>query len=231
MIAERVVQQHHRSNAKHYTGDQPSRIGPRPRKLPPLQSFENTIMLAVRYLPGGREGFLRYVDIARQAGDATAIQFFAVFHDLGVTEQRLASFDAVCLAGNIKPVELVKAIVGAIFEHNVDVGRLVAAAAQPDIVDATIRAAKRPDGYRDREMLLTASGHLPSRGPLVSIQNQANILAGSIATVDAAKSLPSFLADMKAVDAPKQAVQKQLIAASEADRVAQIVKDAELVEW
>jgi hypothetical protein len=189
--------------------------GPLPT-IPGVQSLS----LAIRYLPGGRASFLEYVQAATIDGDATARAWYAVYASLSNYEQARVSFDDVCAASGVGVSNLLRAIVGSAVDAHTDVGNLMAAVFHPKVVHAAGKSALRIGGkyadiaLKDRQSLLTHAGFLPApKGSVTRVEVNANAASSSSAAAAAAAvnpSVPSFQDDMRALQAAKERVQKEL---------------------
>jgi len=106
----------------------------------------------------------------------------------------------LCAAADITPDEFLGLIVPALWRRNIDIGKLMHAMAHPQIVEASIQAAKTTWGTLDRQMLHTTSGFLPTKanGPMINIDNRKQTVNanGKVVGVDSgAPGLPSFEQD------------------------------------
>jgi hypothetical protein len=93
-----------------------------------------------------------------------------------------------------------------LFKRSYDIARIVAAISHPKIVDATIEAAQRPQGFMDRQMLHQHAGFLPlPKGQTINIDSRTqtiNATAGMSApnatskvSVTVPSGLPTFESD------------------------------------
>jgi hypothetical protein len=180
----------------------------------PLVDYVQTLTMAIRLMDGGRARFLELVQMAAADGDDDAIKFVTCFTEQGITARASVSFDLVCMAAGVVPVSLLKTVVGIAFEAGVETANLVAASAHPSIVAATIKSAKRITskiGLADRETLHRHHGFTPlPRGTTVNVNANATAQAAA-AAADREPSVPRFLDDAEAAQAPQRALQRQLI--------------------
>lgn len=192
------------------------------------------ISRATRYIDGGRERFLEYVQLAVQEGDDTAIGFWDVYSSLKGYEQYDVSFDDVLAASGGSPSALMAAVVSAGMNHEKDLGEVVAASLHPSLVHKTGKSAMRIGGknadiaQKDRFALLQHAGFMPvPRNATMNVNVNANASANSKAAAAASSepSVPSFMDDVVQLRAPREQIQKELIGK---------VVDAEVVkaiEW
>jgi hypothetical protein len=70
-------------------------------------------------------------------------------------------FEAYCVAAGIPTKRALAVITGEVFSQTDQAALLMASAAHPDVVAATVEAAKDPRGTKERGMLLQHSGFVP----------------------------------------------------------------------
>jgi hypothetical protein len=168
-----------------------------------------SIAAATRYVVGGRQRILEYINYAALNGVECCVRFWNIYADLTVYHRDHVAFDAVAHAAGIKPEELVGTIVSTAMKHAIDTGNLVAAMMHPEIVRQAGKSAKRIGGkhadiaFRDRLMLLQAQGAVPvPRGQTtaVHVHNSASASAEAAAASKSDASVPTFADDMAAID-------------------------------
>jgi hypothetical protein len=187
------------------------RISARSHGLPTLPG-RSSLSLATRYLPGGRESVLSYIALAAQDGDPSAMDFWHVWEDLKPWEQVQVSLDDLCAASGISPSKILKVLVGAAFDAGCDVASLVAAAAHPAVVQASVKYAKEANGIEDRKLLFQHHRFTPiPKGTSIQIGVSANAQAAN--TLSADQSVPSFLQDVEDSGEAKSIVQGEVIKA------------------
>jgi hypothetical protein len=172
-------------------------------RLPTLPGV-SSLSIATRYLPGGRDRFVEYVQFAALNTHDIAKKWLFVYDDLLLSEQRIVSFDDVCAAAGVKPSELMALVVSTAMEYGIDVGNLVAAAGHPEVVAKSVESASRIAGkgamigLRDREMLFQHHNFTPTSrgGPIVNVSQHASANAQAAAVADSDPSVPSFAATM-----------------------------------
>jgi hypothetical protein len=161
----------------------------------------HALSMTVRYMPGGREQFLEFVKLAALNRDEHAMAFWAVYADLLPTQRTVCNFDDVCFAAGVKPADLMRGVVGHGMEASVDMGNLVAAALQPDVIAAMGKSALRIDGdhaeiaARDRTQFLQGRGFLPlPKGASTHVHVNANATAAAASAAE--PSVPRFADDL-----------------------------------
>lgn len=183
--------------------------------LPGVQSLS----LACRFLPGGRDRFIEYIQLGALNADVTCLQFWQIWAELTPAERREASFDDVVAAGNIRPADLLAAMVKHAVNMGIDVGRMIAASLHPQVLEAMGQSAVKLDnaiGQGDRFRFLEAQGFLPipQKGPSIAIN--ANATAGALAqggtgSGDAAMLSPFQAALQAASNAREEVVEAVIV--------------------
>jgi hypothetical protein len=96
------------------------------------------------------------------SGDEMARLLIAQKYKLATKSQRDAvPLEAYCLAAKLDPKKVLGLIFAEVYSQNEQAAGLMAAHAQPDIVQATIDAAKQPGGSRERSMMHQHSKFVP----------------------------------------------------------------------
>lgn len=101
------------------------------------------------------------IDFLRGSIDPLAKAYLRRFDSLISQHQKLAPVEAICAAEGIDTIKFLGVIAEAAFTQTRMVSELMAAASQPDVIQATVEGALTPDGDRDRKMLHQHSGFLP----------------------------------------------------------------------
>lgn len=172
----------------------------------------SSLTLATRMVPGGRATVIGYARLAASEGDVHAQTWLHVYDSLKVWEQKDATLDDICAGAGVSPVKLLKAIVGVAFEANVDVANLVAAQSHPEVVKASVRAAKTAAGIEDRKLLYQHHGFTPlKQGVTVNVGVSANATANAASMASADTSVPGFLQDVEVLQGPKKEVQQAIV--------------------
>lgn len=178
-------------------GTAPTKLG----TLPGVHGFS----FATRYIDGGRERVIEFIQLAVLERQPAAERFYAVFADLSKYERSIVSFDDVCSAAGIKPSELLTQIVAVQMEYGRDVGNLVAAMTHPEVIAKMAKSASRIDGehaelsQRDRFEFLRGRGFLPLPKGATIVNVHASATAQAAAASAAEPSVPSFADDLSFV--------------------------------
>lgn len=194
-------------------------------QLPTLPGVQS-LSIATRYLEGGRDRFVELVQAAALEQHQPAIDWFVVYADLLPYERAKVSFDDVCAAAGVKPSVLVGLITSVAMEMGRDVGNLVGALTHPQVVAASVAAAKTPGGIEDRRMLFQHHGYIPvPRSTVVTVNANASASAAAGARAESG-GVPSFAEDLAAIKETGQVATRALPPAVEAE-VLTFDRDAE----
>lgn len=109
----------------------------------------------------GKKYFTVTLEFLRGYADPDARTFLSTYDSIPETVRKLLPIEAFCLASALKPRRLLELVQGASFEQSTMSAELMSAAANPDIIKATIRNAKSYQGAADRKLLLQHSGFAP----------------------------------------------------------------------
>ena len=187
------------------------------RDLPTLPGVQS-LSLATRYIEGGRERFIEFVQLAMLNKAEAAIKWMAVYADLTAAERLRVSYDDVCAAAGVMPSEIMSAVVSNAMTFGVDVGNFVAAITHPQVVQAAVRAAKDPAGLEDRRMMFQHQGFIPTpKGTTINVNAHASSNAQAAAVAAKDPSVPSFADDLRNIRAVEGTILRALPPAQPAE--------------
>ncbi len=139
---------------------------------------QSLLAMALRHLPGGWRRSLEYADHAAKDGDPQMQRLLKCYADLTARERQAVTLEHLCDLAGILPADFFGRIASIAYELGQHAANLIAGAHHPEVVATTIRNAKKPGGFRDREALLKHSGFVPvPRGSRINIGFQTNIEA------------------------------------------------------
>lgn len=165
---------------------------------------------ATRFIDGGRDRFIEYVQLAVLNNHPAACAWYKVFAELTPYERSLVSFDDVCAGSGVRPADLMSVVVSCAMEMGRDVGNLIAATLHPEIVHQAAKSAKRIGGdwasigLEDRKMMFQHSNFIPiPKSATININASASAQAAAAAVSE--PTVPSFVSDLAAVDSSRRA--------------------------
>lgn len=168
----------------------------------------------IRFVPGGRDAFVGYIQRAARNGDPDAKKFWDVYVDLRPLTQQRIDLDAVAEAAGVPPDTLVAVAVSTVMRLGADAADLFAAATQPMVVRQTVKSAMRIGGQharvaqKDREFVLQHHKWIPTRGT-VNVSATANASSQAAAAAAAHPSVPTFAESLNSSVHAKQSVQQE----------------------
>lgn len=208
----------------------------------PVTPYHNTLTMLVRKLRGQRAYFFSLVALGAADGNDECRKVMVVFSELSQHEQTQCNLDEIALAAGVSPLKLIGVVAQVGYKADVDLSNLMRTAAHPELVEKTIESAMRIDGphadiaQKDREWLHQGAGFIPVPRGGVQVNVNATANAAAAAVADPQASIPSFLRDARAIEAPKVAVQQEIIEGVQQDRVImgellEAGADVERIEW
>ena len=149
-------------------------------------------------------------------GDVTAGAWWKIYADLLPAHQSRVDLDDVCEAAGVAPDQIMAVVVSTAIRMGQDVGDLVAAAAHPSIVRASVKSARRLGGkyagvaLKDREMLYQHHKFVPvPRGTTVQVNAHASAHAAAVAANQ--PTVPTFADSLRGADEAQREVQTKLL--------------------
>jgi hypothetical protein len=113
-------------------------------------------------------------DYLRGSQDPLAKTYLKKFDSLAAKYQRVAPVEAVCIAAGIDTEKFFAVVAAAVFRQTKHTAELLAASAQPKVVEASVERATSPDGVADRKMLFQHAEFLPMPKTQI-IANKGNV--------------------------------------------------------
>lgn len=184
-----------RSSPKRSDPVDPVEKQPDPLPTPPLAVKTNgsalksrsPLSVAFRHVQPSWRNYISYVDLAARNGDTEMERVRACYEALTPRDRREIWPEQLCHLAGVTPGELVGAVCRALWESKAAESSMVSAIAHPEVLVATAKLAKDPDGYRDRELFFRLTGSLPDKkGASINIINNPTAQAGSVKLMDEA---------------------------------------------
>ena len=107
-------------------------------------------------------GKIEAIKAMRFSDDVLIQQFFDTYDSLPLGDRDRVPLEALILKAGINPVHFLGSMQLAIRSNSVNRSSLIAMGKHPLIMDKTVEFAQLPGGVRDRELLHTMTGALPS---------------------------------------------------------------------
>jgi hypothetical protein len=155
-------------------------------RAPQFTPFEATLAYAFRAVGGKATA----IEGARLLGDNPPFQKIVFAWDnLSDGDRERIRLEDLCAAAEITPSQFLSAVVPAMWQRNVDIGKLVGGAAVVPVVEAVAQRAQGAFGMPDAKMIFDMNGMLPtSKGIAINIDNSKK----TVNVKNGPSALPSF---------------------------------------
>ena len=180
-------------------------------RVPKLALATHSLLsVTFRHIKPSWRGYILYVDMAARKGDEAMRRFREAYESLPPKERAGAWPEQICDMANVEPGELYGAVCRQLWDSKAAESSMMCSIEHPEVLGATIKFAKRPGFYHDRELFLRSTGSLPDRkGASINIYNQAAAGAAAALPEAAQAKLRTFddeiidmSRDLEAPDAP-----------------------------
>jgi hypothetical protein len=109
---------------------------------------------------GRLTGFKPALELLAQSDDPEARKVYAAFVSVSRTYRKLVSPEAYCFAAGVDPHRMLEAITVVAVRQGTQSASIVASIMNPQVVMKTVEIALQDGGFRERRMLLKATGFL-----------------------------------------------------------------------
>src|SRR5271169_5474137 len=116
---------------------------------------------AIAFQIGGKRLFFHFARLSDSEGIKKVVERFDGASDF---ERERFDIEAACEEAELAPTELLAAVLLFAKGYADDHSSLLAAISQPDVVAASIEAAKKPKGDKDRKFLFQHGKFIPTPG-------------------------------------------------------------------
>ncbi|HEV2172525.1 MAG TPA: hypothetical protein VGR71_03110 [Nitrospira sp.] len=169
--------------------------------LPTVLPFSSTLAFAFRYI-GGISAAIEAARLVGEKDERFRMVVYA-YEETPESDRPKLKLEALCETAGIPTSEFLGSTIAAIHSRNVDIGKLIASAAHPKVVEATIENAQTRNGFMDRKMMHDHVGFLPlPKGMNINIDNsKKTLVAGGESNLRPVENLsrtalPSFEDDI-----------------------------------
>lgn len=153
----------------------------------PTPKFNTPLSVAFRPIKPSWRNYIQYVSYAAKHSDsdedrAEMQKYLDAYTSLPRREQYTHFPEQIIDLTGVRPDVLIRSVCWALWVCMEAERNMVASIAAPEIMNAIVKNAKSPDGYKDRELFLRTSGSLPDKGgqPVrVTVVNNALLGAGA----------------------------------------------------
>ena len=162
-----------------------------PSKPLPTGTARKSLQYAACKINGGPRQFVEYVRMG-SATDPDVLPFLEFWDSQAEYVRERWTLDQFDHHSNVPAEKVFAAAAKAAFKYNADVSDMIAMAAMPQIVETSVKSARKEAGrnsFRDRELLLKHSGFVPlPQGSIINIQNSNQAVANAAANA----GIPDF---------------------------------------
>jgi len=168
------------------------KVGQTDRGIAVREHGVGPLSYTVRRLDGGKDQFMELARLS-EAGPIKAL--VKEWDDYSPSRRHNTSLDILCSRMGVAPADVLADVVKSAFLVNRDISKLLQSVSEPRIVAKSIKMALLSKGFKDRELMLQATGIAPKGGGIhVSAQASAEAKAAAAAKTS---GLPSFESEMQ----------------------------------
>jgi hypothetical protein len=102
------------------------------------------------------------LELLVQSDDPEARKVYAAYRSVSRTYRKLIPPEAYCFAAGVDPHRTLETITVVAVRQGTQSATIVASIMNPRVVMKTVEVALQPSGYRERRILLRATGFLPA---------------------------------------------------------------------
>jgi hypothetical protein len=102
------------------------------------------------------------LELLAQSDDPEARKVYAAYQSVSRTYRKLISPEAYCFAVRVDPHRMLEAIAFVAVRERTQAATIVASIMSPRVVAKTVDVALQDHGFRERRILLKATGFLPA---------------------------------------------------------------------
>ena len=155
-------------------------------------------------MQAAEHGIRQSLECLRGADDPTAQQFMKKYDSIAPSDLEFLSIEQIAASCGIDTPTLAGVLMKAIVSQQASIAAIKAATAHPRIVEKSIQSALQERGVRDREMLHTAVGFLPTPKGATIISQRFQIASitqpeKTLENVEGPASLTQFDDDIRAL--------------------------------
>jgi hypothetical protein len=113
-------------------------------------------------LKHAERGLGQVIDALRGHDEEDAQAFIEKYDSLSASDQERLTIEEISIAAGVKTLDLLACATKALVMESQTASAIIAATSHYKVVNKTVKMALEDGGHRDREMLHTATGFLPS---------------------------------------------------------------------
>jgi hypothetical protein len=157
------------------------------------------IALLTTQITGGKARLMEFARLAIHIEPALA-PVVESYEGLTHWKRAAVSIDELCFYHGIDPIHFIGVVGEAAYKYANNSAILIAALQFPDVITKSVKEALKPNGFKDREVLMKHHGFIPTpHGTSINVQANAAARADASAAPES-KGLPSFEQCMRIAD-------------------------------
>ena len=183
----------------------PPPVNVQPAKLPKIALASRSLLsVSFRHIRPNWRCYIQYVDMAARKGDQAMERYLKAYESLPAKDKLGIWPEQICDMANVEPGELYGAVCRQMWESKAVESSTMCSVEHPEVLQQTIRFAKKPEHFHDREQVLAngvtienatggafddrMSGSLPDKkGSSINIFTAATAGAGEVKLPDLAQ--------------------------------------------
>ncbi len=121
----------------------------------------------------------------RFSSDPNIEAFLQVYDEASDTDRRILPMEAFALMADVNITQLLGAMIIALRDQSASVVKIIATAAHPSVIRASIKNALKPGGVKDRNAIHTAMRLLPvSKGATIIMPHVGQLPGGGVVEIE-----------------------------------------------
>ena len=144
-------------------------------KLPTVLPFISSMAFIYRHV-GGVPAAIEAARLVAEKDERFKMLVY-VYDECPDSDKPRLKLEVLCSQSNITQGDFIGMAMAAMHERNLDIGNMIASAAHPRVIEATVENATRANGFMDRQMLHQHHGFIPTaKGTSITIDNSKKVL-------------------------------------------------------
>lgn len=140
-------------------------------KLPTVLPFNSTMAFIYRHV-GGVPAAIEAARLVAEKDERFKLLVFT-YDECAESDKHKLKLEVLCGQAAITQGDFIGMTMSAMHERNLDIGNMIASAAHPRVIEATIENATKANGFMDRQMLHQHSGFIPTAKGMTIINDNS----------------------------------------------------------
>lgn len=144
-------------------------------KLPTVLPFISSMAFIYRHV-GGVPAAIEAARLVAEKDERFKMLVFS-YDECPDSDKHKLKLEVLCAQSNVTQGDFIGMTMAAMHERNLDIGNMIASAAHPRVIEATVENATKANGFMDRQMLHQHHGFIPTaKGTSITIDNSKKVL-------------------------------------------------------